>query len=164
MKVDFSNDEIKVYDFDELEAYRVARKLERDGAYYYSRLREETPDPEIREVIDMLISDEKEHLRLFEEKIEELCRERKVIDEEDTLADIVDSRVMDILKDSTMIANILCDPQEALRVGISAEKRSIAFYEHLLQNTRNGSGRAALGEIIKQESEHLDKLKGLLRK
>jgi rubrerythrin len=112
----------------------------------------------------MLISDEKEHLRLFEEKIEELCRERKVVDEEDTLADIVDSRVMDILKDSTMIANILCDPQEALRVGISAEKRSIAFYEHLLQSTRNGSGRAALGEIIKQESEHLDKLKGLLRK
>ena len=148
MKVDFSNDEIKIYDFDELEAYQVARKLERDGAYYYSRLREEAPNPEIREVIDMLISDEKEHLRLFEEKIEELCRERKVIDEEDTLADIVDSRVMDILKDSAMIANILCDTQEALRVGISAEKRSIAFYEHLLQNTRNGPGRAALGQSV----------------
>lgn len=164
MKVDFSDDEIRIYDFDELEAYRIARKLERDGVYYYSRMREEVLKPEICEVVDMLIGDEKGHLELFEEKIEELCRERNVLDENDTLADIVDSRVMDILKDSKQVANILCNPQEALRLGISAEKRSIAFYNELLRNTRSESGRAALGEIIKEESEHLDKLKGLLRK
>ena len=164
MKVDFSGDEIKVYDFDELEAFRIGRKLERDGVYYYSRMKDEVISPEISEVIEMLIADEKQHLRMFEEKVENLCREREILDEDETLADIIDSRVMDILKDSEQIANILCNPQEALRLGISTEKRSIAFYNELLQNTRGESGRAAIEQLIEEEEEHLDKLKGLLRK
>ena len=164
MKVDFSGDEIKIYDFDELEAYRVARKLERDGVYYYTRMKEEVLKPEIREVVEMLISDERRHLSLFEEKVEELCHEQDVVDEDETLADIVDSGVMDVMKDSAQVSNILCNPQEALRLGISAETRSISFYSELLQNTQDESGRAALMEIIAEEEEHLDKLKGLLRK
>lgn len=164
MKVDFSDDEIKIYDFDELEAYRIARKLERDGVYYYSRMKEEVLKPEIRDVVEMLIDDEKRHLSLFEEKVEEICRERGALDEDETLADIVDSHVMDILKDSEQVADILCNPQEALKLGISAERRSIAFYNELLQNTREESGKATLAELIKEEENHLDKLKGLLRK
>jgi rubrerythrin len=164
MKVDFSTDEIKIFDFDELEAFRIARKLERDGVYFYARMRDEVLTPEIRDVIDMLISDERNHLSLFEEKVADLCREQKVLDEDETLADIVDSHVMDTLKDSEQVANILCDPQEALRLGISTEKRSISFYSNLLQNTRDESGRDALANIISEEEEHLDKLTGLLRK
>ena len=163
MKVDFSTDEVKISDFDELEAYRIARKLERDGVYFYTRMREEMLQPEIRDVVDMLISDEKKHLSLFEEKVEALCREQKVLDEDETLADIVDSHVMDTLKDPEQVANILCDPQEALRLGISTEKRSISFYKNLLQSTGDESGRDALAKIIHEEEEHLDKLTALLR-
>lgn len=163
MKVDFSTDEIKVFDFDELEAYRIARKMERDGVYYYTRMREEIQQPKIREVVDMLIVDEKKHLSLFEDKIEEICHELEVIDDDETIADIIDSGTLDILKDSEQVANILCNPQEALKLGISAEKRSISFYSELLQNTQDDSGRAALRGIIAEEEEHLDKLKGLLR-
>jgi rubrerythrin len=72
--------------------------------------------------------------------------------------------VTDTLKDSELIANILCNPQEALRLGISTEKRSIAFYTELLTSTQDDSGKSALEELIREEQEHLDKLKGLLRK
>ena len=164
MKVDFSGDEIKIYDFDELEAYRVARKLERDGVYYYTRMKEEVLKPEIREVVEMLISDERRHLSLFEEKVEELCHEQDVVDEDETLADIVDSGVMDVMKDSAQVSNILCNPQEALRLGISVEKRSIAFYGEILQATRDEAGRAAIEDMIREEKDHLSKLTGLLRK
>lgn len=163
MKVDFSKDEIKIFDFDELEAYRIARKLEKDGVYFYTRLMEEISTPEIRDVVEMLISDEKKHLSVFEGKIENLCHEQKVLDEDETLADILDSHVMDIMKDSEQIANILCDPQEAFKLGISTEKRSISFYSGLLQNTSDESGRDAIAQIIREEEEHLDKLMGLLR-
>lgn len=163
MKVDFSTDEIKIFDFNELEAYRIARKLENDGLYFYTRLKEEVSAPRIREVVDMLIRDEKKHVSTFEEKVEDLCREQKVIDEGETLADIVDSHVMDTLKDAEQVADILCNPQEALKLGISTEQRSIAFYNNLLQNTSDEAGREALAEIICEEEEHLDKLKGLLR-
>jgi rubrerythrin len=163
MKVDFSKDEIKVFDFDELEAYRIARKMERDGVHYYTRLAEQTLKPRIREVVEMLIADEKKHLSLFEGRITELCHELDVFDEDESLADIIDSRALDILKDSEEVAGILCNPQEALRLGISAEKRSIAFYNELIRNTSDESGRVALTAIIAEEEEHLDKLKGLLR-
>ena len=163
MKVDFSGDEIKIFDFDELEAYRIARKMERDGVHYYTRMVEEISQREIREVVEMLISDEKKHLRLFEDKIEGICHELEASDEDETLADIVDSGSMDILKDSEQVAGVLCDPQEALRLGISTEKRSVAFYNQLIENTQDESGRAALAAIIAEEEEHLDKLKGLLR-
>jgi len=162
MKVDFSGDEIKIFDFDELEAYRIARKMEQDGLHYYSRMKEDVSRPEIREVIEMLIEDEKEHLDLFEKKVEELARKQGVEDEGETLADIVDSKALDVLKDTTRVAEILCDPQEALRLGASVEKRSIAFYREILRTTEDTGGRAAIEDLIKQEQDHLQKLNGLL--
>lgn len=164
MKVDFTGDEIEIFDFDELEAYRIARKMEEDGVYYYSRMREEVLKPEIREVIEMLIKDERKHISLFEKKVEELAREHNVLDEGETLADIVDSKVMDILKDPKLVADILCNPQEALKLGISVERRSISFYNEILQNTRDKTGRAAIEGLIGEEREHLEKLQALMRK
>jgi rubrerythrin len=164
MKVDFSGDEIQIYDFDELESYRVARKMEEDGIYYYSRVKDEVLRPEIRNVIEMLIADEKKHLGLFQDKIDELAKERQIIDEGDTLTDIVDSKVMDVLKDSARVADILCNPQEAVRLGLAVESRSVAFYERILENTEDKRGRAALEQLIQEEKEHISKLKGLLRK
>ncbi|MBI4830096.1 MAG: ferritin family protein [Candidatus Lindowbacteria bacterium] len=164
MKVDFNGDEIKIYDFDELEAYRIARKIEEDGIYYYSRMKEEVLRPEIRDVVEMLIKDERNHLALFEKKIEEVAQEQEVVDEGETLADIVDSKVMDVLSDSERVADVLCNPQEALRLGMSVEKRSIAFYSEILQSTQDITGKAALEKIITQERDHLKKLEALVRK
>jgi rubrerythrin len=164
MKVDFSGDEIRIYDFNELEAYRVARKLEQDGIYYYSRMMEEVLKPKIREVVEMLLGDERRHLRLFEEKVVELSRAGGDADDEETLPEIVDSHVMDILKDSARVADILCNPQEALRLGIAVENRSIAFYGAILEKTHDDSGSKAIQELIQEEKDHLEKLEGMLRK
>ena len=164
MKVDFSGDEIKIYNFDELEAYKIARKLEEDGIFYYSRMKEEVLKPTIRDVVEILISDERKHLSVFEEKVEELSRKHKVLDDGETLPDIVDSHVMDVLKDTDRVAGILCNPQEALKLGISVERRSIAFYNEILRNTHDESGRAAIEELIADEQKHVERLEGLVRK
>lgn len=164
MKVDFSGDEIKIYDFNELEAYRIARKLEADGIYYYSRMRDEILKPKIVEVIELLIRDERNHLNVFEEKVEILAGKMGVVDDGETLADIVDARVFDVLQDSERVADILCTPQEAVRLGIEVEKRSIMFYNQLLSNTKDKEGKTALQELIREEQDHLKKLQGLLRK
>lgn len=164
MKVDFSGDEIKISDFDELEAYRIARKLEEDGIYYYSRMKDEVLKPKIRDVIEMLIGDERKHLDLLEKRVEELAHKHDMVDEGETLADIIDAKVMDVLKDSERVADILCSPQEAIRLGISVEKRSIAFYNEILKSTQDKTGRAAIEELMREEQDHLKKLEGLVRK
>ncbi len=164
MKVDFSGDEIKIYDFDELEAYRIARKIEQDGIYYYSRMKDEVLKPQIRDVVEMLLSDERSHLNMFEDKVEELARKRGVADEGETLADIVDSNVMAVLQDPERVADVLCNPQEAVRLGISVENRSIEFYNEILENVTDESGRRAIADLIREEENHRKKLEGLLRK
>jgi rubrerythrin len=164
MRVDFSGDEIRIYDFDQLEAYRIARKIEGDGIYYYTRMNEEVLKPEIRDVIETLLADERDHLRLFEQKVEELAGKKGMVEEGEDLVDIVDSKVMNVLKDSREVADILCNPQEAVRLGISVERRSVAFYTQILLNTRDKSGKAALKDIIDEERNHIKKLEGLLRR
>ncbi|RJP19458.1 MAG: hypothetical protein C4520_12820 [Candidatus Abyssobacteria bacterium SURF_5] len=164
MKIDFSDDEIRIFDFDELEAYRIARKMEEDGIYYYSRMLDEILKPKILDVLQMLIRDERAHLNLFSEKVEELARQYGVTDEGETLADIADSKVFDILKDPERVADILCTPQEAVRLAIEVEKRSIMFYNQILANTQNKTGRAALHSLISEEQDHVKRLESLLRK
>ena len=164
MKVDFSGDEMKIYDFDELEAFRIARKIEADGIYYYSRMLDEMLKPQIIETVELLLHDERNHLTLFDGKVEDLSRMRNVIDEGETLADIVDSKVFDILQDSELVADVLCTPQEAIRLGVEVEKRSIMFYNQILKNIQDKTGKAALETIIKEEQDHLKKLESLLRK
>lgn len=164
MKVDFSADEPKIYDFDELEAYRIARKIEQDGLYYYSRMKEESLKPEIRDVVEMLLIDERKHLDLFRKKVDEVARKRKVVDEGETIADIVDSKVLDVLKDPKRVADILCTPQEAIRLGMSVEKRSISFYKEILESTKDKAGKDAINAIVREEQDHLKKLERLERK
>jgi rubrerythrin len=163
LRVDFRGEEIIIFDFDELEAYKIARKLEEDGIYYYSRMKEEVLKPKIRDVIQMLLDDERKHLNLLEEKIEELSNKRDVSDDEEMLLDIVDSKVMDILKNSDHVSNALCNPQEALKLGASVEKHSIAFYNSVLNNTEDESGRAAIEKLIREEEKHLEKIQELIR-
>jgi len=164
MKVDFSSGEILIYDFDELEAYRIARKMEEDGIYFYSRMKDEVLQSEIKDVIEMLIGDERKHLDLLQDKVDECAHKQGIEDDGETIADIVDSKVMDVLKDSERVADILCNPQEALKLGISVEGRTIAFYNEILNNTQDPSGHAAIEELIQEEKEHLGKLEGLLKK
>jgi rubrerythrin len=164
MKIDFSGDETVIYDFNDLEAYRIARKMETDGIYYYSRMLDEILKPKIVEVLELLIRDERNHFNLFQEKVEELAKAYDVPDEGETLADITDSKVFDVLQDPQRVADIVCSPQEAVRLGIEMEKRSIAFYNRILKDAGDQAALAALQNIIKEEQEHMEKLEGLLRK
>jgi len=112
----------------------------------------------------MLLSDERKHLDVFQKKVDEVARKRKVVDEGETIADIIDSKVLDVLNDPKRVADILCTPQEAVRLGMSVEKRSISFYKEILENTKDKTGRDAISNIIKEEQDHLKKLEGLARK
>jgi len=164
MKIDFSGDEIKIYDFDELEAYRIACKMEADGIYFYSRMLEEMLKPQMIEVLELLLGEERNHLKHFEEKLEEVEPKYDVEEEGETLADIVDSKVFDILHDPERVADILCTPQEAVRMGIEVEKRSIAFYRQILKNTSDRTGQTTLQKLVQEEQAHLKRLEGLLKR
>jgi len=159
MKIDISGGEIKIFDFDALEAYTIAGKMESEGISLYRSMRDNIDDPGVKEAIGFLISEEREHLVFFEKRVNELVRSgEKATD----LADIADSKVMSELVGLSEPGDLLFSGSEALKLAVSIEKRAISFYSQMLENTSDAEGREALQQIIKEEESHRDKFKSML--
>ena len=60
---------IELGDFNALQAYKIARKLEKDGMVFYQKLLSHLPDEAINSAVKYLLESEKEHLEFFESKI-----------------------------------------------------------------------------------------------
>ncbi|MEW5944607.1 MAG: ferritin family protein [bacterium] len=159
MKIDYSGDEVRIYDFDPVECYRIARRLERESVDLYTALKEKASDADVKETLGFLLAEEKNHLETFES---EIAKRSTGNDDVETVADAADSKVVSPLANAGNLGEILCDRREALKPGVSLEKRSIAFYMSLLGNTAGDDVRRALKRIIAEEKNHLKKFRALL--
>lgn len=158
MKIDTQNDTIKIYDFNAEECFRIARKLESESISLYQDIKAKIRDADIAKAIDHLISEELCHMAYCEQALIGLG-----VDEIDAehLVEIVDTGVVSPLAEAD-VERVLCNRNEAVRLGISLEKRAIAFYESILAETHNPEGREALEKIIEQERGHRDRLQALV--
>lgn len=157
MKVDISGDSIKIFDFNARESLEIARRLEAESVDFYKGLRKKV-DGAVGKVIDVLIEEEKRHLAYFENVIEKLGPEETETD----LVEIVDSGVVSPFRDAGNIEEVLCNRDEAVKLGLAIEKRAVAFYEQLLSNTHDETGRIALEKIIEEEKSHEESLRAML--
>ena len=62
MKIDYSKGRIEITDFNSLEAYKIARKMERDGIEFYKRLQSQSLSPQVNEALGFLLQEEKRHM------------------------------------------------------------------------------------------------------
>ena len=92
MKVKDTGEGIQIYDFNPVEALKIARKLEREGIKFYGKLLEKTDDPKVKEALTFLKGEEEEHLRIFEKLLEREDAEA-VDDDGDDLFESVDDGV-----------------------------------------------------------------------
>ena len=158
MKIKSVGEEIQIYDFNAQEAFKVARKLESEGISFYKKLLRTVKDPGVKEVLNYLLEEEKDHLQLFEEMLEGENAEALDNSGEDIL-DILDTGVFILPKDEEEIA---ADIDKALQLGINIEKRSLAFYLEIMKHTESEEGKSALKKIIEEEKKHWEELKRLL--
>jgi len=161
MQIDFSGEEIKIYDFNYLEAYKIARRMEREGLAFYRRLKEALSDKEVGELVEGLLQEEETHLAFFQGRIEEIQHHLEDGFEEDDLLDHVDTGVFSTFQQAK-VSEVLSDRRKALLFAILIEKRSVLFYQELLRHTEKETGRRALQELILQEKEHQERFQQLL--
>ncbi len=159
MKFDLSGDEIKVYDFNALQAYKIGRHMEEEGIAFYKNLIKE--NDELKESFTDLLNEEKEHLNILQDKIDKITEEKEDGFEEESLEDFLNTNVFSHLKEIKTKKDIFKDRKKSIEFGITVENRSIRFYEAILKNTEDDSGKEVIKELIKQEQEHLLRLKGL---
>jgi len=156
MKVKDTGNGIQLYDFSPAEAFKIARKLEREGIRFYDLLMKKAADPKAKEIVRYLRDGEAEHLRLFESLLEGGDQEALENDEEDLL-DSIEDGVFAVPASEVYAA----DFDRALELGIIIEKRSLAFYLEVAKHTASREGKDALRKVIEEERQHWEELKKL---
>jgi rubrerythrin len=158
MKIKTAGEEIKIYDFNVLEAFKIARKLEREGISFYKKLAGDAKDPRVKEVLLYLLDEEEEHLQFFEKMVEGEDPDG-LDDSGEDVTDIVESGVFALPDNKDLTA----DMDKALELGITIERRSLAFYLELLKHTESDEGKNALKKVIGEEEKHWEELKRLIK-
>ena len=87
MKVKATGEVIQIYDFNPVEALKIARKLEREGINFYGNLLQKAEDPKVKEALAYLKGQEEDHLRIFEKLLEREDPEAPDEDDEDDVFD-----------------------------------------------------------------------------
>jgi rubrerythrin len=164
MKIDYNKGRIEITDFDSLEAYKIARKMEKDGIAFYQKLQSGNLSPEVSRAVGFLLQEEKKHLKLFEDKIFEIRKDAEDGFEEEAIADYLDSKVFAPFDSLDNLDKYLTDKNKALKLGISIEKNSISFYQACLANVQGAQTKRELELLIKEENSHLAILENLLNK
>jgi rubrerythrin len=112
----------------------------------------------VNEVFRYLLNEEKDHLRLFEKLLEREDAEALDDDGEDML-DSVDDGVFVFPQNEDWAADL----DTALQLGITIEKRSLAFYLEVVKYTESEESKKILKKIIEEEKKHWGELKRCLQ-
>jgi len=164
MKIDYIKNQIVITDFDSLEAYKIARRIEKDGIDFYQKLQSQNLSADITQALGFLLSEEKRHLKLFEDKIFELRKDTVDGFEEEALVDFADSKVFAPFDSLKNLDKYINDKSKALKLGTAIEKNSINFYQACLNNLQTNAAKRDLEFLLKEENSHLAILENLLNK
>ncbi|MFA5100637.1 MAG: ferritin family protein [Candidatus Omnitrophota bacterium] len=166
MKIKEINGKFSIVDFDEIEAYMIACKIERDGIRFYSKLSERSQDPVAKETLEFLLSEEKRHFKLFDDALG-ILRNSREIQEDNDLLQSMDFGIFEPYASMDELETIVTDIKKALRLGIVIENKSIALYQacvNALQASGAGEAGKELECIIDEEKKHKALLENLLQK
>ncbi len=153
--------------FNALEILKIAMNIEKEGEYFYRRCVKVNSEQEVKKLFEELQNDEQEHYEYFKRLLE-------IFDEDDqsiTRDYLFDPEVNKYLK-ALVNTNIFPDEEEitddiaknldeAIEVGIKAEKNSLLLYNELIKVEDDNFTIEALEKLIIEEKRHLIKLEEL---
>lgn len=162
MKIAEKNGELVIVDFNELEAYKIACKIEEDGLHFYKKLMEKINGNAPKTALAFLIKEEEEHLKFFEESLFKLEEGKEGSFEGDDLLSTMDYGIFKPYEDLQELDKILKDMDKTLRLGILIEDKSIKFYEYCKTKVKDRKSKAVISKIIKEEEKHKQHLEDML--
>jgi rubrerythrin len=146
------------------ELINIAIGIERRGIAFYDVLARSTQSAKAREVFLYLVGMEREHIRIFQDMLDEADRfevpENYAGEYAAYLQALVDSAVFTDDAVTSELATHSENDAAAVELGINAEKDSILFYYELREMLPE-PGRATVDRIIAEEKLHLRQLSEL---
>ena len=154
-----------IYGFNAGEVFKIALDIEENGRLFYEKAREKTDDPDVKKIFETLGLEEVKHIERFKAlmaQLPESSTRPTVWDPEDEIdqylkmmADMHVFRKGDDVE--TNLAQVR-DTVSALKLAIQFEKDSIVFFSEMQSTAENEEGRTNIGQLVREEQEHLKKL------
>jgi len=153
---------------EEKEAVEEAALFEKNGLKFYSLLFEKIKDQRIRKVLKMLLSDEKKHLKVIEEKYfpeagfssDEITEEEVEIEKYVKRLGIPDifARRINIEK----LVELIDEPKKALLIALDTELHAAEFFKKMADRASTEDGRRMYLELSEEERTHAGHIEELL--
>ena len=155
MKITEKNGSLSIADFDEVDAYKIACRIEKDGIGFYSRLSQGQKDKKAKEAIDFLITEEQKHLNLFEKFVADVrARLDKEKNENEDLLASIDYGIFWPYQNMKNLDELMQDVRLAFKLAVLVEDKSISFYKLCAEQVSVPDVKAELLKIVEEEDKH----------
>lgn len=162
MNIECIGGECRITDFSELEAYKIAIKIEKDGMAFYASLAKQEKNPESKHILDFMVEEERRHLSFFENALEDLRSRLTEEYEDDDLLSYTDYGIFEPYKEIQSLPEVINDVKKALKLGINIERNALRFYEECSRLISSQETKKALADISEEEMKHLETLEKIL--
>lgn len=143
------------------ELLNIAISIERRGMTFYDIMAKSTDNEVARAVFEALVNMEREHIRIFEDMMDEIDSSHTSESQSPELSGYVQALIDDAVFTDDMITSEMATQADsdikALELAISAEKDSILFY-YEMKDLMPKQTQTAIQRIILEEKSHLQQL------
>jgi len=143
------------------ELINIAIGIERRGITFYDIIAKSTDDEMARHVFQSLVNMEREHIRIFQDMLDEADKyqppETSTEEYADYLRALIDNAVFTDDMITSEMATRADSDIKAVELGISAEKESILFY-YEMKDIMPQRTLPMIDKIIAEEKSHLRQL------
>ena len=162
MRIEEKDGELVITDFNEVEAYKIACKIEKDGIEFYAKISGRVKDDKIKRTLSFLLNEEKKHLKFFEGQFFKVREREGDSSEEDDLLSSIDYGIFQPYQGVNGLEDVLKNPPRALRLGLILEDKSIKFYEHCRDSVSKEETKQEIAKILEEEQSHKQMLEDIV--
>lgn len=147
----------------ESDVYKIALTNELHGASFYASMAAKCKENRTKDIFHKLSEEEKEHHKLFKNLLEQAQNSPTKGSLKTETASYLKKLLHNSVFPSDTGASVAqISPQQALAMGIQAEKDAILIYHELYAHTDNDSVKEMLSKLLQEEKMHLVELRNEL--
>ncbi|MGM0471701.1 MAG: ferritin-like domain-containing protein, partial [Bacillota bacterium] len=153
--------------FNSLEVLKMAMNVEKQGEKFYRKCAEVNNKKEVVDIFTQLYKDEQHHYNYFKKLLDQFDKTEESIDKDYVYDQQVNGYLKSLVSNKVFPTNkedadkFARNFEEAIKIGIEAEKNSILLYQELQEVEEDDNTIKALKRLVKEEKEHLVKLQNI---
>ncbi len=160
-----------IYGFNADEVFQMAIEIEENGKNFYEKAEKLVDDAAVKDLFHYLGIEEEKHKKKFTELKESIPAKEKESSVHDPgnemnqyLKMMADMHVFRKTEEVSGRLRGIKNAEEALKMAIEFEKDSVIFFLSMQDAALREEGKKLIGQLVKEEQEHLRKLSVMLRK